>query len=55
MQEGDQFRVLVKRMREVQKQYFKHRSPDLLKRCKELEKKVDGWLNDQTTMKFDLE
>jgi len=55
MQEGDQFRVLVKRMREVQKQYFKHRSPDLLKRCKELEKKVDGWLNNQTTMKFDLE
>tara|TARA_R100001443_G_scaffold31664_3_gene45813 strand:- start:895 stop:1101 length:207 start_codon:yes stop_codon:yes gene_type:complete len=55
MQEGDQFRVLVKRMREVQKQYFKHRSPDLLIRCRELEKKVDLWLNEQTMMKFDLE
>ncbi len=55
MQEGHQFKILVKRMREVQKQYFKHRSPDLLIRCRELEKKVDGWLNEQTTMKFDLE
>ena len=47
MQEGDQFRVLVKRMRDVQKLRDKHRSPDLSKRAKELEKKVDGWLSGQ--------
>jgi hypothetical protein len=55
MHQGDQFRVLVKRMREVQKQYFKHRTPDLLQKSKELEKKVDGWLDGQMKMEFDLE
>ena len=35
MKEGDQFRVLVKRMREIQKRYFKERSPDLLKLSKD--------------------
>ena len=52
MKEGDQFRVLVKRRREVQKQYFKQRSPDLLKKSKDLEKQVDAWLTGQTEMKI---
>ena len=52
MNEGDQFRVLVKRMREVQRRYFKERSPDLLRQSKDLEKKVDAWLTGQVEMKI---
>ena len=52
MKEGDQFRVLVKRMREIQKRYFKEKSPDLLKLSKDLEKKVDAELTGQQEMKI---
>tara|TARA_Y100000593_G_C4222638_1_gene292685 strand:+ start:318 stop:476 length:159 start_codon:yes stop_codon:yes gene_type:complete len=50
MKSGDQFRVLVARMRELQKRYFKERSPDLLMQCKKLERQVDNWLKGQTEM-----
>ena len=41
---GDQFVILVRMMRESQKYYFKTRGSQHLKRAKELEKKVDNWL-----------
>ena len=37
-----EFFVLVKRMRERQKEYFRYRSPYVLRECKELEAMVDG-------------
>lgn len=39
-----QFEQLVRDMRQAQKEYFRYRSQDALKRSKELEKQVDEWL-----------
>lgn len=40
----NQFRDLVRRMREAQREYFRTRSHFVLQRCKELEKGVDAEL-----------
>lgn len=37
----DSFKDLVKRMREAQKEYFRTRGKDVLRKSKELEKLVD--------------
>ena len=43
----EEFRALVKEMRNAQKQYFKYRTNETLNRSKQLEKKVDEILSGQ--------
>lgn len=42
----DEFMKLVMKMRELQKEYFKNRSPQRLTKAKEYEKKVDKFIHD---------
>ena len=44
MMPNNQFRDLVRRMREAQREYFKTRSHFVLQRSKELERQVDAEL-----------
>ena len=39
-----EFVQLVRDMRQAQKEYFRYRTQDALRRSKELEQKVDDWL-----------
>lgn len=39
-----EFRALVRKMRETQREYFKNRSADVLSRSKDLERQVDAEL-----------
>lgn len=39
-----QFEQLVRDMRAAQREYFRYRTQDALRRSKELEQKVDDWL-----------
>lgn len=43
----EEFRALVKEMREAQKQYFKYRTNEALSKSKQLEKRVDEELSGQ--------
>ncbi|MGB8706237.1 MAG: hypothetical protein WCD31_14520 [Gillisia sp.] len=44
--EANQFYILVKRMREAQKEYFRTRTKDALQFSKKLEGQVDSTLKD---------
>lgn len=48
----DSFKLLVKRMREAQKEYFKTRSKDVLRTSKEFERQVDLALQDDKEPKL---
>jgi hypothetical protein len=41
----NEFILLVKQMRQAQKEYFKTRSPEALQKSKQLERSVDQFLN----------
>lgn len=53
----DEFRDLVRRMRAKQKDYFRSRSPETLRECKDLERRVDEALESRvkTPSMFDQE
>lgn len=50
--DAEEFRALVRRMRQAQRDYFKSRSIEKLRESKELERTVDAALN-QTPGLFD--
>ena len=46
------FKALVKEMRQAQKKYFRTRDKNVLAKSKELEAKVDEVLSDQQQLEF---
>lgn len=51
----NKFITLVAQMRQAQKEYFKTRDPEILKKSKQLERSVDEWIRELTDKQTKLE
>ena len=43
----------VEELRKAQRAYFKHRNPNRLDECRDLERRVDKWIERYWEIKFD--